>query len=106
MTQAVLERAVQELGLPYISKDALMSGREVTGDGIGWDCSSLVKWAWEAGGVELPDGAEAQYKSQVMLDSSAALQPGDLLFFGTRTLTAFTPRPTWVSTSMVMMVRE
>ncbi|MFL5911648.1 MAG: C40 family peptidase [Gaiellaceae bacterium] len=84
VTQAVLERAVRELGLPYISKDALLSGREVTGDGIGWDCSSLVKWAWEAGGVELPDGADAQYKSQVMLDSSTALQPGDLLFFGTK----------------------
>lgn len=46
-----------------------------------WDCSGLTMGAWQAGGVSLPHYSVAQYTSSTRI-SSTALQPGDLVFWG------------------------
>jgi cell wall-associated NlpC family hydrolase len=46
-----------------------------------YDCSGLTMRAWEAAGVGLPHFAAAQY-AQIAHVPIAALQPGDLVFFG------------------------
>jgi hypothetical protein len=93
ITQRVLDRILEggphghgQLGLPYVSKDEIAAGHK-TGPGIGWDCSSLMQWAWGQEGVQLPRSAADQYLAQgaayrLLVDSSArSLQPGDLMFF-------------------------
>ncbi|HKR51836.1 MAG TPA: C40 family peptidase [Pseudonocardiaceae bacterium] len=49
----------------------------------GFDCSGLTKAAFAAAGITLPRTAHSQYKHGPRLPAGAALQPGDLLFFGT-----------------------
>ncbi|MDQ4094199.1 MAG: C40 family peptidase [Actinomycetota bacterium] len=49
----------------------------------GFDCSGLTKAAYAAVGIALPRTAQTQYNHGPRLPASAALQPGDLLFFGT-----------------------
>jgi cell wall-associated NlpC family hydrolase len=49
----------------------------------GFDCSGLTKAAFAAAGITLPRTAHTQYKHGPRLPAGAALQPGDLLFFGT-----------------------
>jgi cell wall-associated NlpC family hydrolase len=46
----------------------------------GFDCSGLVRYSYERGGVELPHSSRAQYATtqRIPLDQ---LEPGDLLFF-------------------------
>ena len=46
-----------------------------------FDCSGLTAWAWRAGGVGLPHNAAAQ-QGMGRSVSRGALQPGDLVFFG------------------------
>jgi cell wall-associated NlpC family hydrolase len=47
----------------------------------GFDCSGLVMWAWQHGGRSLPHSSAAQYSSTQHI-SMSALQPGDLVFYG------------------------
>ncbi|MGH3899831.1 MAG: NlpC/P60 family protein [Pseudonocardiaceae bacterium] len=49
----------------------------------GYDCSGLTTAAYAAAGIKLPRTAQTQYNHGPRLAASAALQPGDLLFFGT-----------------------
>lgn len=44
------------------------------------DCSSLMKMAWSAGGVNLPRVTDKQVKSGKPVQSISQLRPGDLLF--------------------------
>lgn len=71
---AALERALEQIGVPY--------RRGGTGPG-GFDCSGLVRFAFAQVGVELPHGASRQ---QQMVEPIAVdeLQPGDLVFFRVR----------------------
>jgi cell wall-associated NlpC family hydrolase len=75
--QTVLAYARAQLGVPY----------EWGGDGPthdqGFDCSGLVQAAYAAAGITLPRTATDQYQAGKILPPGTALQPGDLLFFGT-----------------------
>ena len=46
-----------------------------------FDCSGLTSWAWRAAGVELSHSALSQYYETTRV-STSAVEPGDLLFFG------------------------
>ncbi|HVT70611.1 MAG TPA: NlpC/P60 family protein, partial [Trebonia sp.] len=46
-----------------------------------FDCSGLTMRAWEAAGVSLPHNAAAQ-QSSIPAVSLGAMEPGDLVFFG------------------------
>jgi cell wall-associated NlpC family hydrolase len=46
-----------------------------------YDCSGLTMWAWAQAGVSLPHSSQMQYSATARVPRSA-LQPGDLLFFG------------------------
>jgi cell wall-associated NlpC family hydrolase len=46
-----------------------------------WDCSGLTMGAWRAGGISLPHYSVAQYEQSTPI-SPSALQPGDLVFWG------------------------
>ena len=49
---------------------------------VGFDCSSLVQYAWRKAGVQLPRTARPQYWAPgVRIRRMADLQPGDLVFF-------------------------
>ena len=47
----------------------------------GFDCSGLVKWAYEQAGVSLPGGSYNQINYGTSVDAGS-LQPGDLVFYG------------------------
>lgn len=49
-----------------------------------WDCSGLTMGAWAAGGKALPHYSVAQYEQSTPI-SASALQPGDLVFWGSST---------------------
>jgi cell wall-associated NlpC family hydrolase len=67
-----VQKAKDQLGKPY----------QYGGSGPdSYDCSGLTMVAWKAGGVSLPHSAEAQYSATTRV-STSALQPGDLLFYG------------------------
>jgi cell wall-associated NlpC family hydrolase len=69
---AAVQKAKEQLGKPY----------QYGGSGPdSYDCSGLTMVAWKAGGVSLPHSAEAQYSATTRVATSA-LQPGDLLFYG------------------------
>jgi cell wall-associated NlpC family hydrolase len=69
---AAVQAAVSQLGVPYV-----FGGEQ---QGVGFDCSGLVQWAWARAGVTIPRVTETQWPAitHVSLD---ALQPGDLLFY-------------------------
>jgi cell wall-associated NlpC family hydrolase len=64
------------VGKPYVWGGASPSA--------GFDCSGLTSWAWAQAGVSLPHFAQAQYDMTRRI-SSAALQPGDLVFYADST---------------------
>lgn len=66
--------ALAQVGTPYLW------GGEAPG--AGFDCSGLVQAAWAAAGVHLPRVAEDQLYAGPILPAGAALEPGDLVFFG------------------------
>jgi cell wall-associated NlpC family hydrolase len=67
-----VEEARRELGKPY----------RYGGSGPdSFDCSGLTAWAWGHAGHSLPHSAAAQYNVTTHVPVSA-LQPGDLVFFG------------------------
>ncbi len=65
--------AQSQLGVPY------HWGGE--SPGVGFDCSGLTQWAWGRAGVSIPRTAQEQYDAIAHV-SLAALQPGDLVFWG------------------------
>jgi peptidoglycan DL-endopeptidase CwlO len=64
--------ALAQLGDPYVWGAA--------GPGS-FDCSGLTMYSWRAAGVSLPHSAAAQYGALPHV-SQSALEPGDLVFFG------------------------
>ena len=66
--------ALSQIGTPYVW------GGETPGKGF--DCSGLVQAAYAVAGVALPRVAQAQYDGTPKVAPGAALQPGDLVFFG------------------------
>jgi cell wall-associated NlpC family hydrolase len=66
--------ALSQIGTPYVW------GGETPG--VGFDCSGLVQAAYAAAGVALPRVAQDQYDTTPKLAPGAALEPGDLVFFG------------------------
>jgi cell wall-associated NlpC family hydrolase len=64
--------ALAQLGKPYVWGAA--------GPGS-FDCSGLTMYSWRAAGVSLPHSAAVQYSSLPHV-SRDALEPGDLVFFG------------------------
>lgn len=69
---AAVHTALAQLGKPYAWGGA--------GPGS-FDCSGLTMYSWRAAGVSLPHSSGAQYGSLPHV-SQSALQPGDLVFFG------------------------
>ncbi|WP_225048962.1 C40 family peptidase [Lacticaseibacillus kribbianus] len=71
---SMVSAALGMTGHPYVYGGASPAG---------FDCSGLTMWAAAQVGISLPHNAQAQsgYGSEVSL---SALQPGDLLFFGSR----------------------
>jgi cell wall-associated NlpC family hydrolase len=70
---AAVAAAESQLGVPY------HWGGE--SPGVGFDCSGLTQWAWGRAGVGIPRTAQEQYDA-IEHVSLAALEPGDLLFWG------------------------
>jgi cell wall-associated NlpC family hydrolase len=68
--------ALAQIGTPYLW------GGEGPG---GFDCSGLVQAAYQAAGVALPRVAQQQYDTGPRLQPGEAVQPGDLVFFGSDT---------------------
>lgn len=69
---AAVAFARDQLGEPYVWAAA---GPDA------WDCSGLTMGAWANGGKSLPHYSVAQYEQSTPI-SSGALQPGDLVFWG------------------------
>jgi len=70
---AAVAAAESQIGVPY------HWGGE--SPGVGFDCSGLTQWAWGRAGVGIPRTAQEQYDA-IEHVSLAALEPGDLLFWG------------------------
>lgn len=51
--------------------------------GVGFDCSGLAQAAWRAAGVNIPRVAQEQFDAGPPVLPGEALEPGDLVFFGT-----------------------
>lgn len=69
---SVIDIAMQFMGVPYVWGGASPSG---------FDCSGLVMYVFAHAGVSLPHSSRAQFGYGVAV-SRDALQPGDLVFFG------------------------
>jgi cell wall-associated NlpC family hydrolase len=67
-----IDVARSQMGKPY---------RYGGGGPDAYDCSGLTAWAWGHAGHSLPHSAAAQYSVTTHIPISA-LQPGDLVFFG------------------------
>jgi cell wall-associated NlpC family hydrolase len=71
--QTVLAEAQRQLGVAYRWAGSTPSS--------GFDCSGFTAWVWNAAGVYLPHSSRAQYSATRRV-STADMQPGDLVFFG------------------------
>lgn len=60
-------------GTPYVA-----GGRAPSS---GWDCAGFTHWVYESYGIAIPEVSWEQVKQGTAVDSLAAAQPGDLLFF-------------------------
>jgi cell wall-associated NlpC family hydrolase len=69
--KTVVAFALAQLGQPY-----RWGGAELGG----WDCSGLTMRAWGAAGVPLPRTTFQQVLAGAPVPSTAAMQPGDLIF--------------------------
>ena len=71
--QVAVQVALAQVGKPY----------QWAGAGPGsFDCSGLVKYAWEHAGVNLPHYSVSQYEDTTRI-SGSELRPGDLVFYDT-----------------------
>ena len=61
----------------------LWGGDGPTNGDSGFDCSGLTTFSYAAAGVGLPRTAHTQYYAGPHVPPGAALQPGDLVFYGT-----------------------
>lgn len=71
--QGAVDAAMSQIGVPYQWGGADPS--------TGFDCSGLMLWAWARAGRSLPHSSRSQYAVTRRV-SSADLQPGDLVFYG------------------------
>jgi len=69
---AAVQAAVSQLGVPYV-----FGGEQ---EGVGFDCSGLVQWAWAQAGVSIPRTTETEWPALTHVPLNA-LEPGDLLFY-------------------------
>jgi cell wall-associated NlpC family hydrolase len=76
--QVAIRTAMAQLGLPYV-----WGGDGPTHGEAGFDCSGLTTFSYAAAGVSLPRTAHTQYYAGPHVPQGAALQPGDLVFYGT-----------------------
>jgi cell wall-associated NlpC family hydrolase len=77
---AAIAYAQAQIGLPYQYGG---DGPGVNGS-TGFDCSGLTQAAYQAAGIQLPRVAQDQYNATTKVPLNA-LEPGDLVFFGTST---------------------
>ncbi|WP_214370013.1 NlpC/P60 family protein [Pseudonocardia sp. H11422] len=73
-----VETAMAQLGLPY-----QWGGDGPAAGDRGFDCSGLTTFSYAAAGITLPRTAHTQYHAGPHVPAGAALQPGDLVFYGT-----------------------
>ncbi|MGC8487147.1 MAG: NlpC/P60 family protein [Clostridia bacterium] len=78
---AIVQRALSELGAPYVWGGTTPAG---------FDCSGFVQWVFGQEGISLPRLSGQQYGVGTPV-SRSALQPGDLVFF-----TTYKPGPSHV----------
>lgn len=80
----VIDAAKKMLGTPYSWGGGTPAGPGygfAQGRGIkGFDCSSLVQYAWAKAGVKLPRTTYGQIKAGTAVRNLSQLRPGDLLF--------------------------
>jgi peptidoglycan DL-endopeptidase CwlO len=70
--QHALLAAVSQLGVPYRSMRS--------DEGVAFDCSGLMLYAWEAAGVDLPRSSGDQFRAAEEI-SEIAIEPGDFVFY-------------------------
>lgn len=70
--------AMTQIGLPYV-----WGGNGPRSGDAGFDCSGLTTFAYATAGVALPRTAHTQFYAGPHLAGGTALQPGDLVFYGT-----------------------
>ncbi|GAA4546923.1 C40 family peptidase [Pseudonocardia xishanensis] len=76
--QVAIDAALSQVGVPY------QWGGDGPGAGDqGFDCSGLTVFAYSAAGIGLPRTAHTQFVAGPHVPAEAALQPGDLVFYGT-----------------------
>jgi cell wall-associated NlpC family hydrolase len=69
-----------QMGVPYV-----WGGNGPTRDGSGgFDCSGLTRAAYATAGIDIPRTADTQWRHGPAVPTGLALQPGDLLFYGTK----------------------